>query len=186
MNPNLSKSKFNLSDTTTKGNHIVSPLNNRSSGTSFDSVPIIDKNNLLNVSTFIKKVTSEEEDIDGILRKNEPNILPKKDINEEFSQKILTKYLLNWDEAKHKKEEDRLRNWKYGPSILIARSLKDYYKIVSLRKYAIFKLSKIKEIESRYTLEDKYFESVRDIKNELENMNEKNIRGLLKFFYFEK
>lgn len=83
-------------------------------------------------------------------------------------------------------EKKRLKNFMYGPIILIARNKKEYYKIMNFRRYRIFKLETIREIEAKYTAEDKYFEAVKDFKRRIENYNEKNIRGFLKFFYFEE
>lgn len=83
-------------------------------------------------------------------------------------------------------EKNRLKNVMYGPIILIARNKKEYYKIMNFRRHRIFKLETIREIEAKYDPQDKYFEAVKDFKTKIERYDEKNIRGFLKFFYFEE
>ena len=97
------------------------------------------------------------------------------------------RYFLNWTPSEIELEKNtRLKNINYGPCILVARNRKEYYQMMSFRRYRLFKLKTIKEIESKYIPEDRYYQSIKDFKNRLENMNEKNIRDFLKIFYYEE
>ena len=103
-----------------------------------------------------------------------------------FSKNKVNRYDLVWDEEELEAELKRLKPFKQGPLILVARNRKEYFKIMSLRKFAIFKLKKLVEIEEKFTPEDKYFEFVRDFRKKLVGFDERNIRGFLKFLYFQE
>lgn len=96
------------------------------------------------------------------------------------------RYFMDLKENELESEKVRLKGVMYGPCILVARTRKDYYKMMSFRKHRIFKLKTIREIEKKYNPEDRYFESIKDYKSRLENLNEKNIRDFLKMFYLEE
>jgi len=105
----------------------------------------------------------------------------------EYNKVIQTnRYYVNLKKGEIQMEKKRLENMKYGPIILVARNKKEYYKIMSFRRYSLFKLETLKQIESRYHPEDRYFEAVKDFKKRILGYTEKNIRNFLKFFYFEE
>lgn len=108
------------------------------------------------------------------------------DRNNKRKKKTVNRYDLFWNEDELEAEMKRLKPLRQGPLILVARNRKEYFKIMSLRKLAIFKLKKLIDFESSFSPEDKYFDFARDYRNKLAACNERNIRDFLKFFYFKQ
>ena len=146
---------------------------------------------------FSKKKFESKEDIneDQLPENENENSTPENENptpeNENSTPEMLpiirtNRYYLDFKIDEIESEKKRLKNLMYGPSILVARNRKEYYQMMSFRRHRIFKLKTIKEIESKYIPEDRYFEAVKDFKKRLENLDEKNIRNFLKIFYFEE
>ena len=96
------------------------------------------------------------------------------------------RYHLIFKENDIEKEKKRLSKYIYGPSILLARNKKQYYKILSFRKHKIFNMKTINEIESKYVPADDYFKTIRMYKKIFENRNQKVVRFFVRFFFFEE
>jgi hypothetical protein len=107
--------------------------------------------------------------------------------NSEYKRVLQTnRYNINLTKNEIETEKTRLKNFNYGPIILVAKNKKEYYQIMSFRRYKLFSLKTLQEIENNYCPEDRYFESVKDFKKRILGYNKKNIRDFLKFFYFEE
>lgn len=182
--PDLTKSKFKLD------NSVINMINQNSEikkeessdePTPFKRLTSINKTNKNFMLNFSKDNQPSKEEFIS----NESSPITKQIIISKPIGKT-NRYFLDLKEHEIESIKKKKVHLMYGPCILIARSRKEYYKILSFRKYRIFKLKTIREIESKYTKEDKYFESIMDFKKQLEGYDEKNIRKFLRMFYMEE
>ena len=172
--PHLTQSKFKLDQYETPKRQ-GDPQDNLKE---FKRLTSINKTSKFSLSNFAKSKKPASQEIP----KEEP---PKEDSKPpEFNK--TNRYFLNLSENQIEDLKIKLKPVYYGPCIMAARDRKEYYQIMSFRKHRIFKLKTIRDIESQYTKEDRYFESVMEFKKRLEKMTEKNIRDFLKMFYMEE
>lgn len=110
----------------------------------------------------------------------------KKSNTPNYSQILNNKYYLNRTKKDIKNEKKRLKNFLFGPSILLAKNKEEYFKILSLRKSKIFDMKQIDEIESNFSVLENYYNQIEFFKKKFEKKKQSVIRHLLNFFYFEE